>query len=214
MNRHPIDPTRRRLLGMAAAAPLAALGPVRAASAEELPLVTLRASAADQALMTDAPNSPLWLYNGELPGPTLHLRQGEPFSVRFINDTGEPSSMHWHGLRIANAMDGAAGLTQKPVPPGESFDYRFVPPDAGTFWFHPHGKSWQALARGLYGALIVEERNPPAVDDDQVLLLDDWSLDENGVLIESFGNLHDASHSGRLGNWLTVNGVYPLEQTV
>lgn len=216
MNSKSFFDQRRRLLAALASTPLALIhGRALAAkqSTASAPF-TLQASAASHPLMADKPDSSLWLFNGDLPGPTLQLRQGEPFALTFVNDTDEPSAVHWHGLRIANAMDGAAGLTQDPVPPGESFEYRFTPPDAGTFWYHPHAKSWQALTRGLYGALIVDEREPPAVDGDQVLLLDDWSLDEDGTLTERFGSLHDAAHGGRLGNWLTVNGVYPLEQAV
>ena len=70
-------------------------------------------------------------------GPTLRLRRGEELRVRLINDANAPTALHWHGVRVPNAMDGVPGLTQAPVMPGASFDYRFTPPDAGTFWYHP-----------------------------------------------------------------------------
>jgi FtsP/CotA-like multicopper oxidase with cupredoxin domain len=74
--------------------------------------------------------------------------------------------VHWHGVRLANAMDGAPPLTQAPILPGASFDYRFVAPDAGTFWYHAAGSNRSAL----YGALIVEETEPPDVDREVTLI--------------------------------------------
>ncbi|NDA15958.1 MAG: multicopper oxidase family protein, partial [Gammaproteobacteria bacterium] len=105
------------------------------------------------------------------------------------------------------AMDGVAGLTQAPVAPGEKFQYQFPLADAGTYWYHSHTKAWSQVARGLYGPLIVEDDSDPLVDHDLVLMIDDWRLTEAGQIDErSFGSLHDWSHGGRLGNWLTVNG--------
>ncbi|TLP41912.1 multicopper oxidase family protein, partial [Cohaesibacter sp. CAU 1516] len=156
----------------------------------------------------NAPNSTLWTYNGRAPGPEIRVKQGERIKVRFINELEEPSSIHWHGIRIDNAMDGVSGLTQEAVKPGESFDYDFVVPDAGTYWYHAHNKSWNQVARGLYGPLIVEEPYPTFdAEHDLTLVIDDWRVDRNGQLDEqSFGAMMDWSHGGRLGNWLTVNG--------
>ena len=103
-------------------------------------------------------------------------------------------------------MDGVPGLTQAAVRPGGEFLYRFTPPDAGTFWYHPHERSFEQVPRGLTGALIVEEREPPRADQDIVLLINDWRLDGDGRMIETFGSRHDQAHAGRLGNYITVNG--------
>jgi FtsP/CotA-like multicopper oxidase with cupredoxin domain len=73
-----------------------------------------------------------------VPGPLLRFKKGEEVKVRLVNKLAQPTSLNWHGVRIVNAMDGVAGLTQEPVPPGGSFDYRFTPPDSGLFWYHPH----------------------------------------------------------------------------
>src|SRR5688572_11329721 len=73
-------------------------------------------------------------FDGAVPGPLLRVRRGEELKVRLVNDAGAPVAIHWHGVRVPNAMDGSA-LVQKPVPPGGSFDYRFAPSDAGTFWY-------------------------------------------------------------------------------
>lgn len=155
------------------------------------------------------PLSDLWLYNGQLPGPEIRVKRGERVKVRFTNRLDEATSVHWHGIRIDNAMDGVSGLTQPPVEPGESFDYDFVAPDAGTYWYHAHNMSWNQVPRGLSGPLIVEEEEPTFLPEtDIIMALNDWRLDDNGALdTESFGARMDFSHAGRLGNWLTINGV-------
>lgn len=153
--------------------------------------------------------SDLWAYNGSVPGPEIRATRGERIRVSFRNEHEEPTSIHWHGIRIANAMDGVSGLTQEPVQPGDSFVYEFNLPDAGTYWYHAHNKSWNEVGRGLYGPLIVDESEPtfdPA--HDITLVIDDWRLRQPGVLdTESFGSLMDWSHGGRLGNWILVNGT-------
>ena len=146
-------------------------------------------------------------YNESIPGPLLRIPQGRESVIRFRNRLDEPSSIHWHGLRIENSMDGVPGLTQAPVQPGEEFVYRLAPPDAGTYWYHSHMRSWAQQALGLAGVLIVEESDPPVVDRDLVLAFDDWRVDEAMQFdTGSLGSMHDWSHAGRLGNYLTVNG--------
>ena len=103
-------------------------------------------------------------------------------------------------------MDGLTHLTQKPIAPGESFTYEFVCPDAGTYWYHPHQSSAEQVGRGLYGALIVDEPQPPEVDRDVTWMLSDWRLLKNAEISSDFGNMHDVSHNGRVGNTVTVNG--------
>ncbi|WP_349359509.1 multicopper oxidase family protein [Stappia sp.] len=161
----------------------------------------------------DALPSNLWTYNASAPGPEIRVTRGARVRVRLTNRLEEPTSVHWHGLRLANAMDGVAGLTQAPIAPGETFAYDFVAPDAGTYWYHAHNKSWNQVARGLYGALIVEEEVPAFPPErDLTLMLDDWVVGDDGRLdLASLGSLMDWSHAGRLGNRVTVNGrVDPL----
>ncbi len=154
-----------------------------------------------------APLSELWTYNKETPGPEVRIKRGERVRIKLVNKLDVPTTIHWHGIRIENAMDGVSGLTQEPVQPGGSFVYDFVAPDAGSFWYHAHHRSWEQVARGLYGPLIVEEPEQTFDRDHEItMILDDWRLDNTGTLqVASMGNLMDWSHGGRLGNWLTVN---------
>lgn len=179
--------------------------------------VSLKAQKGELALLgADKPKTSIWGFNGQVPGPLLRVKQGEKFTCLFMNELEQPSSVHWHGVRLPNAMDGAAGLTQPPVKKGESFSYEFTPQDAGTFWYHPHvhGQTSEQLDRGLYGVLIVEEKNPPPIDRELIVVLDDWSLTDKGQIIESFGDKHDQSHAGRIGDMVTANNASPLEISV
>ena len=160
------------------------------------------------------PATPVWSYGGTLPGNTIRARQGDRITRRLVNDLDVPTSVHWHGIRIENAMDGVAGLTQDPVPPGGTFDYDFAVPDAGTYWYHAHTNSMEQVARGLSGPLIVEEADAPDVDRDEVLMLGDWLLDpETGGFVEPFDHPMMMSHGGRTGNLVGVNGRFDFGLT-
>jgi FtsP/CotA-like multicopper oxidase with cupredoxin domain len=151
-------------------------------------------------------------FEGRVPGPTLRARQGSWLERRVVNRLDMPTSVHWHGVRLENGMDGVSGLTQAPIAPGDSFAYRFPLQDAGTFWYHAHHRSYMQVAQGLYGALIVDEPERPDIDADEALLIDDWRLDPETVQIRAdFDNRHDHSHAGRLGNLVTVNGAFTHE---
>jgi len=106
-------------------------------------------------------DTPVWAYNGQVPGSLLRAKQGERVRIHFENALDEPTTVHWHGLRIPINMDGVPDISQKPVQPGETFTYEFTVPDAGTFWYHPHVNTSEQTARGLSGIFIVEEKIPP-----------------------------------------------------
>jgi FtsP/CotA-like multicopper oxidase with cupredoxin domain len=182
----------------------------RPAFATETPEV-LRAAVGDQQILPEGyGTTTLWTF-GATPGPQIRLRQGERLMRRVENALAQPTSVHWHGIRIANEMDGVPGLTQAAILPGESFDYDFIVPDAGTYWYHSHNRSFEQVSRGLYGALIVEEAEAPEIDREEVLILDDWLVDpETSQLYDSFGSMHDMSHAGRIGNYITTNAAYNL----
>lgn len=153
-------------------------------------------------------------YNNAVSGPVLHLKQGEPARMVVDNGLDQDTTVHWHGIRLPNAMDGVPGLTQPPIKAGESFIYEFTPPDAGTFWYHPHAHSLEQIGRGLAGCLIVEEREPIQVDRDLVWVLQDWRLTENGQIDSGFGRIMDAVMSGHVGSLVTINGAKPVDLPV
>jgi len=194
------------LTGAASLAGVAALKP-RLAWAAANPTHRLTAAPGEAALMgADGPKTAIWSFGDGSPGPLLRIPQGKPVHIRVDNALAEPTTVHWHGIRLDNAMDGVPGMTQTAIPVGGSFDYRFTAPDAGTYWYHSHERTYEQVARGLYGPLIVEEASPPKVDSDRLFLVDDWRLNDDGSIADGFGNFHDLAHGGRLGNWLTVNG--------
>src|SRR5690606_29102718 len=110
-----------------------------------------------------------WGYNKQLPGPTLKARKGDTLVVKVKNTLEEPTMIHWHGIKLPAAMDGAREV-QKPLASGEEVEYRFVVPDAGSFWYHSHANETVQMERCMYGALIVEDENDPAIDGDKVFL--------------------------------------------
>ncbi len=170
--------------------------------------VSLVAAPARVRLVPDSRGeTPVWSYGGSVPGTRLEVQQGATLDIAFRNGLSDPSTIHWHGIRITNAMDGVPHLTQPPVNPGGSFHYAFTVPDAGTYWYHPHLGTPEQLGRGLYGALIVHEAEPPAVDRDLVWLIDDWRLDGKAAIVEDFYSWSDVAFNGRIGNTVTVNGM-------
>ena len=163
---------------------------------------------------TGYPETTVWAYNGQVPGPELRLRQGQRLRVLAHNALAQSTTVHWHGLRIPNAMDGVPYLTQEPIQPGAGYVYEFDLPDAGTFWYHPHQNSAEQVGRGLYGALIVEEPEPIQVDRELVWVLDDWRLQQDASISDNFGAMHDLTHAGRIGNVASINGQLPESMTV
>jgi FtsP/CotA-like multicopper oxidase with cupredoxin domain len=156
----------------------------------------------------------VWAYNGQVPGPILRVRLGDTVRVTLRNDLPQPTTIHWHGVRVPNAMDGVPGVTQPPLEPGQTFVYRFTPKDAGTFWFHPHHRGSEQVERGLYGVLVVEDENPPPYTRDVVWVLDDWLITRDGEIDPRFNTRGDLMHDGRWGNVITVNGSTAEELVV
>jgi FtsP/CotA-like multicopper oxidase with cupredoxin domain len=152
------------------------------------------------------PETAVWAYDGRVPGPEIRVRQGDRLRIAVTNALAEETTVHWHGVRVPNAMDGVPHLTQPPIAPGETFVYAFDAPDAGTFWYHSHQRSFEQVGRGLYGPLIVEEQKPIQVDRDISWVVSDWRLTNDASISNDFGNMMDLSHNGRVGNTVTING--------
>ena len=152
------------------------------------------------------PATELWSFAKDNISPELRFKQGDVLKLQVDNDLTQEITVHWHGLRVPNAMDGVPNITQDPIKKYESFNYEFPLQDAGTYWYHTHSNSPEQLGRGLAGALIIEEANGPKVDADMALLIQDWRLDNDAQIVGGFNSTHDMAHSGRLGNVVTVNG--------
>lgn len=147
-----------------------------------------------------------WGFNQSVPGPTLRARKGDTLVIKVKNDLKESTVIHWHGIQLPSAMDGTDSV-QKPIAPGEEFEYRFVVPDAGTFWYHSHQNETVQMERGMYGALIVEEETSLIVDADRVLMIDDMKLTEENEFKKNNSILRWIErHDGREGQTLLING--------
>ncbi len=154
-------------------------------------------------------------FNGQYPGPLIEAPQEATIVVRFRNGTALPTTVHWHGVRLDNRFDGVPGVTQDPVPPGGTFQYRVHFRDAGIYWYHPHHREDITQDLGLYGNMMVASPDPDyfnPVNHEQVVMLDDLLVDDAGLL--PYG-AEAATHAlmGRFGNVLLLNGEpdYDLE---
>ena len=144
-------------------------------------------------------------YDGQVPGPTISAKVGDELVVEFTNDLDEETTIHWHGLRISDQMDGNPRI-QNPVQPGETFTYRFVLPEAGTYWYHPHTNSNEQMEKGLYGAIVVRDVDDPEYDLERVIVLDDILLERGVTMLPPFLARHPELMHGRYGNLLLTNG--------
>ncbi len=144
-----------------------------------------------------------WTYNGMAPGPLLRVTEGDRVRVVVKNDLPEPTSIHWHGIEVPNAMDGVPGMTQEEIQPGETFTYEFEARPAGTFWYHSHVDSDVQIGVGLHGAFIIDPKTPPAdpPDADVVLMLNEWRF-VNGQTYASM------PMTGMDPNYFTINGKF------
>ena len=215
-------PTRRNVLAGAGAFLVSSLVPrVGRSSAHELPppaapgaenSVRLDLVAAERSTALPCFGGralPMWtLSEGAWP-PVVRLKLGERLDATFedrLSRESEHSSIHWHGIRLPNDQDGVPYLTQAPVMPGERFDYSFVPPDTGTFFFHPHCNTAEQLGRGMAGILIVEGDETEPYDADVVIALRDWRIAEDGESFLPFLTPEGAGKAGSFGTVRSANG--------
>ena len=139
----------------------------------------------------------VWGYNGTSPGPTIQIVQGDRVRIIVDNHLPEVTSMHWHGFEIPDDMDGVAGLTQAPIPPGGRFVYEFTLHQEGTYFYHSHMAMQEML--GMLGAFIMHPKKPyqPRVDKDFVIMLQEYAVLPN-VSVPNTMNMEF--------NWLVING--------
>jgi manganese oxidase len=159
------------------------------------------------------PNVPVeaYAFNGQVPGPRLRVTEGERVRIKVTNRLPESTTVHWHGLILANNMDGPAKITQAPIPPGGSYTYEFTTEQSGTFFYHTHDHADRQQALGLYGALIIDPKTPAAderADKEYVAQLQEW-LKREGLTYPAM------LMEGGLPNYFTINGkAYPETDTV
>ncbi|MEM6577914.1 MAG: multicopper oxidase family protein [Pseudomonadota bacterium] len=199
----PLEMTRRTALaglgagGLLAAAPLARLN--AAPSGSELEVRHARYSLVPgshtEGLVSTLPDAP---------PPVLRMRRNEVYVAGVTNRLDDFTSMHWHGLRLDNAMDGVPYLTQIPMGRDERYEYRLTSPDAGTFWYHPHCMTMDQMALGLTGILIVEEDEDPGFDTDIPLNLRDFRLNGQGEWLDLW-TARGAARGGTFGTVMTTN---------
>src|SRR5688572_12789689 len=147
-----------------------------------------------------------WGFNNSFPGPVLKAQKGDTMVIKVKNNLDEPTVVHWHGIRLPASMDGTDSV-QKPIEPGEEFEYKFTVPDAGTFWYHSHQNETVQMERGMYGALIVEDETDPVFDAEKILMIDDVKLNAANKFIKGtrIGRWMER-HDGRQGDTLLING--------
>ncbi len=200
--------TRRNLLKASAVAGaygvgLGIAGRFSAAQAAPEPLL-LKTQKTQATLMDAGPTRDVLTYGADGMPPVVRMRKGEPFAARLVNGIDEPTTIHWHGMRIPNNMDGVPFLTQPYVYTGDKFDYAFTPPDAGTFWYHPHCHTLIQMGHGMTGVIVVEDPKDPAFDKEVVINLRDWRLGGDGQFIQQY-RPRDAARSGTYGTVRTAN---------
>jgi manganese oxidase len=154
-----------------------------------------------------------YAFNRQVPGPRIRVTEGDRVRINVTNDLPEATSVHWHGMILPNAMDGAADVTQKPIEPGESFAYEFTAGQAGTYFYHSHKEPDRQQGLGMYGALIVDPKDPARdaaydYDKEVVIQLQEW-LERDGYTYPAM------IMEGALPNYFTINGKsYPETETV
>jgi FtsP/CotA-like multicopper oxidase with cupredoxin domain len=148
-----------------------------------------------------------WTYDGGLPGPLIRAKVGNRIVVHFTNELREPTTIHWHGVRVPIEMDGVPNISQPEVKTGETFTYDFVVRDAGLFWYHPHVMSAAQVGFGLYGALQVDDPNDGVgIADELTLVLSDIGFDKRGDLEPADSGGPAGQVFGREGQYVLVNG--------
>ncbi len=108
----------------------------------------------------------LWGYNGQSPGPTIEVVEGDRVRIFVTNKLPEHTSVHWHGQRLPNGMDGVSGLTQRSIKPGKTFVYEFEARRPGTFMYHPHADEMVQMAMGMHGFWVTHPKGKhPLIDE-------------------------------------------------
>jgi CopA family copper-resistance protein len=215
-------PTRRRFVqglaavgGLAMGIPIAARAqaiggiPVLSGTLIDLTLGEIPVNITGKSRMATA-------INNTMPGPILRLREGDDVTIRVANKLRETSSLHWHGLKLPNAMDGVPGLTFAGIPPGETFTYRFPIVQAGTYWYHSH--SGMQEQTGLFGAIILDPKTTDSFQHDReyVIVLSDWTDEDPMTIVSNLKQQGDYYnyHQRTLGTFISDSKKNGLGKTI
>ncbi|MTW13646.1 multicopper oxidase domain-containing protein [Pseudoduganella eburnea] len=134
----------------------------------------------------------MWGYNGQSPGPTIEVVEGDRVRIFVTNKLPEHTSVHWHGQILPSGMDGVSGVSQPAIQPGKTFVYEFVAKHAGTFMYHPHADEMTQMAMGMMGFWVTHPKDPRqhAVDRDFVFLLSAYDI-EPGSMVPKVNTMTD-----------------------
>lgn len=154
-----------------------------------------------------------YAFNRQVPGPRIRVTEGDRVRINVKNELPEATSVHWHGMVLPNEMDGPADVTQAPIEPGESFAYEFTAGRQGTYFYHSHKEPDRQQALGMYGALVVDPKDP-SIDEsydydlEYTIQLQEW--------LEKEGYTYPAMlMEGAMPNFFTINGkAYPETETI
>ncbi|RWY80878.1 multicopper oxidase domain-containing protein [Rhizobium sp. WSM1325] len=152
-----------------------------------------------------------YAYNNQVPGPTLRVTEGDRVRINVRNELPESTTVHWHGLILPNEMDGPAMITQKPIEPGQSYSYEYTVAQRGTYFYHTHDHVDRQQALGLYGALIIDPKDPAdaiLADAEYMVQLQEW-IKRDWLTFPSM------PMEGAFPNYFTINGKsFPATETV
>ena len=165
------------------------------------------------SLETEVPRD-VWAYDGKIPGPTLRLRQGEPVRIVVENHLGQDTTVHWHGIRLPNAMDGVPGLDAGADRARRVVRLRVHAARRRNLLVPPARQQPGAIGPRPRRRTDRRRTEPMPVDRDVLWMLADWRIDEEGQIAPGFGNMMEAGMSGRVGNTVTLNGTVPADQLV
>lgn len=148
----------------------------------------------------------VWAYNGQVPGPLIHVKEGDEVEVLLHNNTTLSHTIHWHGVYQTNSWqsDGVPNVTQEAIEPGDSYTYRFIADKPGSLWYHCHVNVAEHVAlRGMWGPLIVDPKEPTALEKtvtkDAVLMFSGW----NSEVAQEYGK---GGHPKEVSDYFSING--------
>lgn len=155
----------------------------------------------------------VWAYNGQVPGPLIHVREGDTVEVTLTNNTTLSHTIHWHGMYQTNSWhsDGVPNITQKAIEPGERYTYRFVADKTGSLWYHCHVNVPEHVGlRGMWGPLIIDPKKPTPLEKqvtkEAILVFSGW----NPAVAGKYG---EGGVPGEPITYFSINGkAFPTTQ--